>query len=110
MAGERVLTSASEDRKFDVFATKNAQTIKILAGTRTIQASYDITVNGLDAAGLPKDGEVKVQSYRFDWAGPEGKVGDPIDVGLKTYSSSSNAVRSHPELTLLMFIRLFGVD
>lgn len=95
MTGERVLTSASEDRKFDVFATKDTQTIKILAGTRTIQAPYNITVNELDAAGLPKEGEVKVRTYRFDWAGPEGKVGDPIDVGVKTYSSSSNAVRSH---------------
>ncbi|KAL4724504.1 hypothetical protein ACLX1H_007945 [Fusarium chlamydosporum] len=94
MEGKRVLTKASEDRGFDVFATKDTQTVKILAGTRTIQAPYNITVSGLDAAGLPEEGEVKVQTYRFDWAGPEGKVGDPVAVGEKTCSYSSNAVRS----------------
>jgi len=94
MEGERVTTVASEDRKFDVFATKDEKTIKILAGTRTIQAPYDITIGGLSAAGLPEDGEVNVKTYRFDWAGPKGKVDRPVSMGEKSYSYSSNTVRS----------------
>lgn len=94
MEGDRVATTASEDRKFDVFATKDEQTIKILAGTRTIKAPYDIIVGGLSAAGLPEKGEVKVKAYRFDWAGPKGKVGYPVLIGEKSYSYFSNTVRS----------------
>ena len=109
MAGERVLTKASEDRKFDVFATKDAETIKILAGTRTIQAPYNITVNGLGAAGLPEEGEIKVQTYQFDWAGPEGQVGDPVDSAATTYSSSSNPVSTLPTSTLSMFYNCSGL-
>ncbi|XEU99282.1 hypothetical protein FSHL1_004569 [Fusarium sambucinum] len=92
MIGERVLTEAASDLKFDVFATKDAQTVKILAGTRTIQAQYNITVDGLSAVGLPKEGEVKVKIYRFDWAGPKGKVDGPVDVGEQVFAYSSDTL------------------
>jgi hypothetical protein len=110
MEGERVATTASADRKFDVFATKDEQTIKVLAGTRTIKAAYDITVGGLSAAGLPEKGEVKVKTYRFDWTGPKGKVGSPIAIGEKSYSYSSNKVRSprYSRFFYQMPVKLFG--
>ncbi|KAI1047559.1 hypothetical protein LB505_011147 [Fusarium chuoi] len=74
MAGQRLLTKASSDLRFDVFATKEGHKIKILAGTRTVKAKYSIEVSGLGAVGLPKKGTVKVRTYRFDWAGPNGKL------------------------------------
>ncbi|GKU10850.1 hypothetical protein FLAG1_11484 [Fusarium langsethiae] len=90
MTGERVLTEAAADLKFDVFATKDSETVKILAGTRTIQAPYNISIDGLSAVGLPSEGEIKVRTYRFDWAGPKGKVGGPVDVGEQVYAYSSD--------------------
>ncbi|KAM0554623.1 hypothetical protein ACHAO7_003762 [Fusarium culmorum] len=98
MAGERVSTVAAADKKFDVFATKDGKTVKILAGTRTIKAAYDITVNGLSAVGFPKQGTVKVRTLRFDWAGPKGKMGNPVDVGtaVVTYSSDKLTISVNP--------------
>ncbi|KAF4341455.1 hypothetical protein FBEOM_4616 [Fusarium beomiforme] len=93
MGGERALTKASSDLKFDVFATKEAGNVKILVGTRSIKAPYNITVNGLDSVRLHQKGSVKVRTYRFDWAGPNGKVGDPVDLGVQTYQYSSNTVK-----------------
>ncbi|KAF9778287.1 hypothetical protein IL306_004247 [Fusarium sp. DS 682] len=94
MGGQRIVTKASSDLKFDVFATKEADNVKILAGTRTVKAPYSITVNGLNAVGLPQKGKINIRSYRFDWAGPNGKVGDPVDLGVQAYPYSSNTVRS----------------
>jgi hypothetical protein len=96
MTGQRLVTTASSDLQFDVFATKKADSVKILAGTRTIQAAYNITISGLDAVGLSEQGVIKVRSYRFDWAGPKGKVNGPVDLGVQRYPLSSNTVSSHP--------------
>ncbi|UZP34361.1 hypothetical protein NXS19_002177 [Fusarium pseudograminearum] len=63
MTGERVSTVAAADKKFDVFATKDGKTVKILAGTRTIKAAYDITVNGLNAVGFPKQGLLRYELF-----------------------------------------------
>ncbi|KAF5575015.1 hypothetical protein FPCIR_13352 [Fusarium pseudocircinatum] len=92
MAGQRLLTKASPDLKFDVFATKQGHKIKILVGTRTVQAKYDVKISGLRAVELPKKGAVKVRTYRFDWAGPNGKVDRPIDLGEKRYTYSANTL------------------
>ncbi|KAF5566034.1 hypothetical protein FPHYL_3947 [Fusarium phyllophilum] len=78
--------------QFDVFATKQGHKVKILAGIRTVQAKYSIEISGLGAVGLPKKGTVKVRTYRFDWAGPNGKADGPVDLGEKKYAYSSNTL------------------
>ncbi|CAH0052002.1 unnamed protein product [Clonostachys solani] len=90
MEGERVVTSAASDLKFDVFAVKTADRLKLLAGTRTVQARYDIKVTGLDQLGLPDAGSVTVQRYQFDWAGKDVYIHDKLDVGTYTYEYSGN--------------------
>lgn len=83
MEGDRLATSASSDRLFDVFATKSGNTVKIIAGTRSVRAAYDISISGLSSLGLSGVGSVDVRVYRFDWAGPGGKVGAPVDFGVR---------------------------
>ncbi|KAK2759966.1 hypothetical protein FQN54_002702 [Arachnomyces sp. PD_36] len=92
MTGDRLTTAASEDRQFDVFATSSNDTVKILAGTRTIQAAYDISVSGLSELGFPSDGSIPVRTYQFDWNGATGAVDSPVDVGCEDYQSSSDSV------------------
>ena len=77
MKGERVETKASDDLLFDVFATKSKEGVKIMAGTRTVQGAYDIVVDGLE----PSSSTVEVRTLRFDWDGPDGEVGPPVDLG-----------------------------
>ena len=88
MVGTRVATTASTDRKFDVFATKSGNSVKIIAGTRSVKAAYDISITGLSSVGLSDSGSLSARVYRFDWAGANGKVGAPVDVGMKTFTYS----------------------
>jgi hypothetical protein len=92
MTGTRAATTASSDLLFDVFATVSGNCLaKIIAGTRTVQAAYDIRVSGLSSLGLPTNGTVDVRTYRFDWAGPKGEINAPVDLGRskKTYSGDT---------------------
>ncbi|CCT72047.1 uncharacterized protein FFUJ_13957 [Fusarium fujikuroi IMI 58289] len=111
MTGQRFLTKASSDSKFDVFATKEGHKIKILAGTRTVQEKYSIEVSGLGAVELPKKGTVKVRTYRFDWAGPNGKVDGPIDLGEKkyTYSADTLTLSVNPPTNATAFAYEFSI-
>ncbi|KAJ0335320.1 hypothetical protein COL922a_009407 [Colletotrichum nupharicola] len=88
MVGERVVTAASSDLKFDAFAVSSNGYLKILAGTRTIQNRYDIVVKGLAEIGLPAQGNLDVHRYQFDWGGAQGLVYDALDLGSFTYSYS----------------------
>jgi hypothetical protein len=78
MTGQRVATKASSDRKFDVFATRDGGKVKIIAGTRSIQKPYTVEVTGLKSLGLPEQGKVKVDVWRFDWKGDMGRVDGPV--------------------------------
>ncbi len=89
MTGMRVATNASSDLLFDVFATVSGNHLaKIIGGTRTVQAAYDIRVSGLSSLGLPTHGTVDVRSYRFDWAGLDGEIKAPVDLGWSKYTYS----------------------
>jgi hypothetical protein len=92
MGGERLATTASSDRRFDVFATKSGSAIKVIAGTRTILAPYSIEVSGLQSLGLPAQGTVRANVLRFDWAGDSGRVDAPVSLGITEFSYSSNKV------------------
>ncbi|KFY98856.1 hypothetical protein V498_01184 [Pseudogymnoascus sp. VKM F-4517 (FW-2822)] len=90
MTGQRLATTASSDLQFDVFATKNDKIIKVIAGTRTIQSPYDISISGLSELGLAADGSIDVHTYRFDWTGPQGEINAPVDLGIQSYAYSSD--------------------
>lgn len=93
MTGDRLATSASDDLLFDVFSTISDRHVKILAGTRTIQAPYDVSVGKLSALGLPRDGKIGIRTYRFDWNGQFADVKSPVDLGCSKYSIVSDQVR-----------------
>ncbi|PSN59515.1 glycoside hydrolase [Corynespora cassiicola Philippines] len=92
MLGDRVATTASSDRLFDVYATKDGSTVKVIAGTRTVQAAYNFSISGLDSIGLVASGKVDVRTYRFDWAGPTGEMGPPTDLGVSSFSHEDGVI------------------
>lgn len=92
MTGDRLATTASSDRRFDVFATKSGNAVKIMAGTRSVKAAYDISVSGLAGLGLSGAESVDVKVLRFDWAGAGGKVGPPVDMGIRATSYKDGKV------------------
>lgn len=92
MTGNRVETSASTDLLFDVFATTSENTLKIIAGTRTVQEPYDINISGLSTLGLPISGTVNFRTYRFDWDGSQGQVNAAVDLGFSEHTYSEDTV------------------
>ncbi|KAH6855848.1 glycoside hydrolase superfamily [Chaetomium sp. MPI-CAGE-AT-0009] len=92
MTGNRVATTASSDLKFDVFATTSGGKVKIIAGTRSAQRAYTIKISGFSSLGRPASGSVNVRTYRFDWAGPEGEVTAPVDLGTRMYTYSGDTL------------------
>lgn len=99
MTGTRVSTVASDDYQFDAFATIDGNnTVKVLAGTRTVQAEYDLSITGVSSLGLASEGTVSVQQYRFDWGGKTVDVGTPVDLGVVSMSYSNDTVSSPPQV------------
>jgi hypothetical protein len=92
MGGERVATTVSADRLFDVFATRSANAVKIIAGTRSVKAPYDINISGLSSLGLREEGTLNMKVYRFDWAGPGREVSAPVDVGTSAVAYKAGKV------------------
>lgn len=101
---QRVKTTASQDEKFDVFATVSGGgggKVKLLAGTRSVAGEYEIRVGGLPAAAA----SVSVRALRFDWAGPGADTGAPVDLGASTYAVEEGSVSLVPcfDLTLRLW-------
>lgn len=92
MTGKRAKTTASDDGLFDVFASVDGETVKLVAGTRTVQKPYDISVKGLTSVGLPSKGTVKIRTLRFDWEGKTVDTGGPVDLGVSDFEYSENKV------------------
>jgi hypothetical protein len=92
MKGDCLATTASPDRRFDVFATKYGSTVKIIAGTRTFPAYYKIEVLDIQSLGLPANGVIRAKVLRFDWRGDLGLVDAPVLLGSTNLSYASNVV------------------
>ncbi|KAJ5720313.1 glycoside hydrolase family 39 protein [Penicillium malachiteum] len=93
MLGDRIATTASSDLLFDAFAAvSDGNILKVIAGTRTVQASYDLIITGFSKYGLATEGTLDVQSYRFDWSGSEVQIDSPVDLGKASYGYSSDTL------------------
>ncbi|KAF2729236.1 glycoside hydrolase [Polyplosphaeria fusca] len=96
MTGEKLATTGAKDRRFDVFATREEGVVKLIAGTRSVKAQYEVRISGLTALGLGKSGKVSVKTLRFDWSGDRGQVGGPVEVGVKDVAYEND------EMTILV--------
>ncbi|KAJ0361232.1 hypothetical protein COL26b_013796 [Colletotrichum chrysophilum] len=94
MTGNRVATTSSGDRLFEVYATRgsSANSVKILTGLKSSAGDrvYDVRVTGLSTVGI--SGTVKIRTLRFnhvDWwlEGPA-----PTDLGTVTHTVTNNEV------------------
>ncbi|KAF4886544.1 hypothetical protein CGCF415_v015098 [Colletotrichum fructicola] len=92
MTGDRVATTASPDLKFDVFGTISENNVKLLVGTQSLQASYEISISGLGRIGLPADGSVSIRTLRFDFDGRSGLIEGPVDLGTAEYTYTSDTL------------------
>jgi hypothetical protein len=92
ITNDRVVTAASSNLQFDVFGTRDGNSVKIIAGSRPIQAPYDINISGFNHLSLGTHESIEVHTYRFDWADPQDEIYGPVDLGTQSYSHSSGTV------------------
>lgn len=92
MTGKRVATTASSDLLFDVFATTSGNVAKLLAGTRSVLAPYEVKVTGLTTLGLPEEGSIRIRTTEFGWIDDVTDTGGPIDLGISEYAYADDTV------------------
>jgi hypothetical protein len=92
MTGERVSTQASQDKKFDAFATVLDNHSKILVGSRSVPEAYEVEVSGLSSLGLPEEGSIGIRTLQFKWGGKETDTGKPVELPVTQLSYSGDKV------------------
>lgn len=95
MKGTRVATNMTDDTLGDTFAVINPvdRRVRILAGTRPVTGTWSIRVNGLSAVGLPAEGQLPIQTWRFNSAQYiYDPVSGPDDLGYYTHEYSDDSV------------------
>lgn len=90
MTGERVNTNGSADRLFDVYGTFDDDKVRILAGSRVTAANWSVQVENLMSVGLPEEGEVAVQAWKFPGPTQWSVEFAPVDAGVRTMVYSGN--------------------
>lgn len=90
MTGQRVKTTPTPDSFLDVYATKDANVIRILAGTRSRSGDWAIEVTG-----LPGNVEVKIKTLAFKVAGEDKlkRVDGPEHLGESTQVAENGSLR-----------------
>jgi len=110
MVGDRLATTASTNPQFDGFVVKEKSMLKVIAGARSLQRDSAISITGLESLGFPSSGSISIRSYRFDWKGAQGQVGDPVNMGssMHTYgsgSASSSTLNPHSSQVTLLTVQ-----
>jgi len=92
MKGHRVGTIPSADLKLDTYATVGTDMVRILAGVRITEGTWQITINDLDCVGLPRSGSLDIHTWGFPFNGYFGEVDGPNDLGWAVHSYTGNSV------------------
>ena len=95
MTGSRVQTTGSPDGLFDVYSTVDSanKNVKIIAGSRLSEGTWDVSVTGLQKFGFPACGNVSVQKYEFPYTGGVfGNVPQPTNLGVHKYSYENHTL------------------
>lgn len=92
MTGERVETLGTGDRLFDVYATMDSAKVRILSGARITPGDWQITVENMNAVGLPGEGSVDIQTWGFVDTSVYEEVDAPSDRGIVLHTYSDNTL------------------
>ncbi|KAK3059187.1 hypothetical protein LTR09_000753 [Extremus antarcticus] len=92
MTSHRVGTTRSGDRILDVYSTVDKHTVRTLAGVRLQECTWYITIDNLHSVGLPKSGNLAIQTWGFIDRGNWGEVDAPTDRGIAHHQYTGNSV------------------
>lgn len=86
MTGYRVHSEMTQDTLGDTYAVVGNDRVRILAGVRPTNGTWGIVLSGLSAVGLPTDGELLIQTWRFESGDLYTEIDAPTDLGYYTHS------------------------
>lgn len=93
MTGQRVATTASGDKKLDVYATLGNDALRMLVGVRLATGTWQLRVENLSVLGLPPSGTVRIRTTEFLFTGGHyGRVDGTKDLGVVDHNYSGDAV------------------
>ncbi|KAJ5734950.1 uncharacterized protein N7483_000075 [Penicillium malachiteum] len=92
MTGERLNTTGTGDRLMDVYATVDSDKVRILCGVRITEGTWQITVDNMDAVGLPSSGTIDIQTWGFAGTSVWEEVDSPSDRGIVSHTYSGNSL------------------
>lgn len=92
MTGTRLQTTGSGDRQLDTYATYDNKKVKVLVGARFVSGLWYVTLENLSAYGLPKAGNLTIQTWGFPGATVWTIVQAPTDLGLYTHTYDGNSL------------------
>lgn len=87
MTGQRVATTGSTDRLFDVYATIDGTSLKVLAGSRITAGTWSIQIEGISG-----DGNVDVHEYSFPGTTQYSVLEAPVDGGVSQTAIQSGVL------------------
>jgi hypothetical protein len=92
MTGTRLATTGSADTKFDIYATADSSSIKVLGGARNASGTWDIQISNVASVGLPASGSVEVQAWQFPYGSGYFDSPQAVDAGVKSVPYSGGEV------------------
>lgn len=92
MTGNRVETTGSGDSLFDVYATADSDKVRVLAGTWNAAGQWYITIDQLSEVGLPTNGTLNIQTWKFTGSDVWEQVDAPTDSGVAEHDYTGDSV------------------
>lgn len=85
----------TEDTLADTYAVIDGckRLVRVLAGSRPLNGTWNVQINGLDSVGLPESGDIAARTIQFNTApGLYDRVADPEGLGTSTVQYEQNKV------------------
>lgn len=92
MTGVRLPTAASNDGILDVYATRGADRVRLLAGPKVRAGRWAVRVDGLASAGYPAAGTIDVEAWEFLGSDPFAVTAAPVFVQKQMYTYTGGSV------------------
>ncbi len=83
MTGARCATTATDDKKGEVYAVVDDNIVRLLVGTRDTTGTFHIGLRELQSVGLPASGTLDIHTFAFRGTSDHfEQIGEPEDLGV----------------------------
>ncbi|KAJ5664671.1 hypothetical protein N7462_011484 [Penicillium macrosclerotiorum] len=92
MTGYRVRTKSTDDTLGDSYVVVGDDRVRILTGVRPSTGTWGIVLSGLSAVGLPENGQLPIQTWRFDSGDLYTEIDGPTNLDYYTHEYTDDTL------------------